>query len=87
MLSGGPSGLAATHSDIGGYTMVVVPNETSVLRSRELLLRWMEMSAFSDTIFRSHVGNLPNASAQATALDAIGLWWMWCGVTGLWWMR
>ena len=28
------------------------------------MLRWMEMSAFSDVIFRTHPGNLPNNSAQ-----------------------
>ena len=35
-----------------------------ITRSKELLLRWMEMSAFSDAMFRTHVGNRPNASAQ-----------------------
>jgi len=34
------------------------------LRSKELLLRWMEMSAFSDAIFRTHPGNLPSESTQ-----------------------
>jgi sulfoquinovosidase len=66
MLSGGLSGLAISHTDLGGYTMLVVPNETMVVRSRELLQRWMEMSVFSDSIFRSHVGNLPELSAQVS---------------------
>ena len=34
------------------------------LRSKELLFRWIEMSALSDVIFRSHMGNLPGQSAQ-----------------------
>lgn len=33
-------------------------------RSPLLLARWAEFSAFADTIFRSHVGNMPNVSAQ-----------------------
>merc|ERR1712176_1276973 len=33
-------------------------------RSEELLLRWMELSAFSDMIFRSHPGNIPQTSSQ-----------------------
>lgn len=34
------------------------------VRSKELLLRWAEASALSDVVFRTHVGNLPNESAQ-----------------------
>jgi len=54
VLSGGLSGVALTHSDIGGYTMV----ERCVLggaicmyitRDCELLMRWAEMSAFTGT--------------------------------------
>ena len=33
-------------------------------RSEELLMRWMELSAFSDFLFRSHPGNIPETSAQ-----------------------
>merc|ERR1712048_143784 len=33
-------------------------------RSEELLLRWMELSAFSDMIYRSHPGNIPTTSSQ-----------------------
>jgi alpha-glucosidase (family GH31 glycosyl hydrolase) len=54
MLSIGLSGGSILHTDIGGYTMV---EELGYTRSKDLLLRWMEMSAFADTIFRSHVGS------------------------------
>jgi alpha-glucosidase len=36
----------------------------SYTRSKELLMRWMEMSAFTDAVFRTHPGNLPDDSAQ-----------------------
>jgi len=64
VLSGGLSGVALTHSDIGGYTMV----ERCVLggaicmyitRDCELLMRWAEMSAFTDAMFRTHLGSGP----------------------------
>lgn len=70
MLSGGVVGHSLSHSDIGGYTMVqeCLGNGKKIcfkiVRSKELLLRWMEMSAFSDVMFRTHLGNKPNASAQ-----------------------
>jgi len=68
MLSGGLSGMSVTHADLGGYTMIDDPG-LKVLRSKELLFRWMEMGAFSDSIFRSHPGNLPNRSAQVYSDD------------------
>ena len=61
--SSGLSGLSLTHSDIGGYTMVDTP-VLSYLRSKELLIRWSEMSAISDAVMRSHPGNLPQNSWQ-----------------------
>eukprot|EP00658_Telonema_sp_P-2_P082766 TRINITY_DN8806_c0_g1_i2.p1 TRINITY_DN8806_c0_g1~~TRINITY_DN8806_c0_g1_i2.p1 ORF type:complete len:482 (+),score=97.42 TRINITY_DN8806_c0_g1_i2:900-2345(+) len=69
MLSGGVCGLAMTHSDIGGYTMMdsafMNPHvHVSYTRTKKTLFRWLEMSAFSDAIFRTHPGNLPNKSAQ-----------------------
>lgn len=48
---------------IGGYTMIH-KLIFKYLRTKELLLRWMEMSAFSDAIFRTHPGNLPSQSWQ-----------------------
>ena len=68
MLNGGLTGHTLSHSDIGGYTMktfehtILYPLE--YLRSKELLLRWAELSAFSDVIYRSHMGSDPPKSAQ-----------------------
>ena len=53
-INGGLSGFSIGHSDIGGYTVVNEPVVETFIRSKELLLRWIEMSAFSDPIMRSH---------------------------------
>lgn len=52
LLSSGMSGYALNHSDIGGYCSVNIPF-FKYTRSEELLLRWMELNAFT-TIFRTH---------------------------------
>ncbi|MCO5602466.1 hypothetical protein L7F22_056598 [Adiantum nelumboides] len=62
LLSSGVSGFAFNHSDIGGYCTVDLPF-LRYHRSEELLLRWMELNAFS-TIFRTHEGNIPNVNHQ-----------------------
>lgn len=59
MLQGGLSGLGISHSDVGGYT--ATPGRH---RTRELLMRWMEFSALSDAVFRTHQGNRPLHNAQ-----------------------
>ena len=59
MLSGGLSGLALSHSDVGGYT--ATPGNS---RGVELLKRWMELSALSDAVFRTHQGNRPFHNAR-----------------------
>eukprot|EP01083_Nonionella_stella_P069357 184879_1 len=68
MFSGSMMGHSISHSDIGGYTMLNIEQDGTVLfnytRSEELLLRWLELSAFSDMIYRSHPGNIPNTSSQ-----------------------
>ncbi|KAL4146219.1 hypothetical protein PRNP1_012089 [Phytophthora ramorum] len=60
----GASGFAHTHSDVGGYTNILssIGNFT---RSAALLGRWGELSAFSDAVFRTHEGNIPQVNAQA----------------------
>ena len=64
LINGGMSGFALGHSDIGGYTSL---NDTENLnyykRDEQLLVRWMEMSAFSDAIFRTHPSNNPAFNA------------------------
>jgi alpha-glucosidase len=62
ILSGGISGFAFNHSDIGGYTTLDRPL-VGFTRSRELLQRWSELAAFG-TVFRTHEGNDPDANHQ-----------------------
>lgn len=74
--SSGLSGFPFNHSDIGGYTTVSNPIMT-YHRSEELLMRWMEMNAFT-LIFRTHEGNQPEANVQFysgdATLDAFARW-------------
>lgn len=62
LLSSGFSGFSFNHPDIGGYTTIKNPLQ-SYTRSKELLLRWMELSAFT-TVFRTHEGNRPEDNVQ-----------------------
>lgn len=62
LLSSGLSGFSLNHSDIGGYTTILSPLG-DYTRSQELLLRWMELNAFT-TVFRSHEGNRPADNVQ-----------------------
>lgn len=62
LLSGGLSGYAFNHSDIGGYTTITNPIK-DYHRSKELFLRWTELSAFN-VVFRTHEGNIPEANHQ-----------------------
>ncbi len=74
--TGGLSGMAFNHSDIGGYTTVTNPL-MNYHRSRELLYRWMETNAFT-LIFRTHEGNQPDKNVQfytdAETLDTFARW-------------
>ncbi|KAL9539207.1 hypothetical protein PS6_011301 [Mucor atramentarius] len=63
MLSGGFSGFSITHSDIGGYTTISAAPLLELVRSKELLFRWMELSAFT-AVFRTHEGIIPELNAQ-----------------------
>lgn len=63
MLSSSISGFALTHSDIGGYTTFDFYNILSYTRSKELLLRWIEMSAFTP-VYRTHLGSVPYLNVQ-----------------------
>jgi sulfoquinovosidase len=58
-LNSGLSGFSLSHSDIGGYTNLRGQNGTDYLRTEFFMLRWIEMSAFSDVIMRSHPSNMP----------------------------
>ena len=59
------SGFGVTHSDAGGYTTIM-----HMLRSKELLLRWLEMNAFSP-LLRTHEGNQPANNVQFDADDEV----------------
>ncbi len=62
MLSGGLSGYSLEHSDIGGYTAITNPLK-NYHRSKELLMRWTELAAFT-AVFRTHEGNRPEVNHQ-----------------------
>jgi len=65
LLNGGMSGFTIGHSDIGSYTYLNELNGFLYLsRSKELLLRWIEMSTFSDMILRTHIGLDPDNMYQ-----------------------
>jgi sulfoquinovosidase len=58
LLSSGISGFSLNHSDIGGYSglsLEFMGTQFGHRRSKELLLRWMELAAFG-VVFRSHEG-------------------------------
>ena len=62
LLSSGISGFSLNHSDIGGYTSIA-HSTLGRHRSQELLLRWMELNAFT-VIFRTHESNRPGENVQ-----------------------
>lgn len=57
-LSSGMTGCGLSHSDIGGYTSL-----HGNKRSKELLMRWAEMAAFTP-VMRTHEGNRPDDCFQ-----------------------
>jgi len=57
-ISMGFTGIGYTHSDLGGYTTI-----QWVKRSKELFMRWAELSAFTQTM-RTHEGNRPGSNWQ-----------------------
>lgn len=62
LLSGGISGYSLNHPDIGGYT-AIDSFPLRYHRSKELLMRWTELAAFT-TVFRTHEGNRPGVNHQ-----------------------
>ncbi len=67
LLSGGVSGFSLLHSDTGGYVVLKFSVEGRqvpvIARTPELLMRWMELNAFT-AVFRTHEGLDPAVSAQ-----------------------
>jgi len=72
LLSGGLSGFALNHTDVGGYTTVAIPGLrfplplVGAVRGRELLARWTELSAFT-AMLRTHEGSQPKRNHQIDA--------------------
>jgi alpha-glucosidase (family GH31 glycosyl hydrolase) len=62
LLSSGLSGYSLEHTDIGGYTAIDRPL-LRYHRSKELLMRWTELAAFT-AVFRTHEGNIPAVNYQ-----------------------
>jgi sulfoquinovosidase len=67
LLSGGVSGFSLLHSDTGGFNALgfrLADREIPLIaRSKELEMRWEELSAFN-CVFRTHEGLNPAISAQ-----------------------
>lgn len=67
VLSGGVSGFSLVHSDTGGYVAAAVTIDGRripiIARAPELLMRWMELNAFT-AVLRTHEGLDPAISAQ-----------------------
>nr|XP_039251107.1 sulfoquinovosidase-like [Styela clava] len=57
-LSLGMSGMGLSHSDIGGYVSLLM-----MVRNEELILRWSEMSVFTQ-VMRTHECNRPDRNWQ-----------------------
>ena len=66
LLTSGISGFAFNHSDVGGWLSIDkndLGTPISVRRTKELMLRWIELGAFQ-SIFRTHEGLKPNWAHQ-----------------------
>ncbi|KAJ3109899.1 hypothetical protein HDU96_007080 [Phlyctochytrium bullatum] len=66
LLSSGLTGFSMNHSDVGGYSGLMVNvmgMKLGNFRTKELLLRWIELGAFG-VVFRTHEGSMPQANAQ-----------------------
>jgi len=83
LVSSGFSGFSINHSDIGGYTSVAITILEAFgrgfRRSNELLLRWMEMNAFT-SVFRTHEGNQPDKNVQFYDDDILPTFSYWAKV-------
>lgn len=70
LLSSGISGMSINHTDIGGYTTLFSPIY-KLIRSKELLLRWLEFAAFTP-VFRTHDGSFSRPDNYQFYDDAEG---------------
>lgn len=73
LLSAGLSGWSLEHADTGGY-LSVDSLGMSYVRSKELLLRWIELSAFTP-LLRTHSTNLPDLNWQVDSdAETLAAW-------------
>lgn len=63
LLTSSMSGKVYSHSDIGGYVSLKFSPLIDIIRDEELLIRWMELNAFTP-IFRTHLGLNPELAIQ-----------------------
>ena len=74
MLSGGVSGFSLLHSDTGGFNAFAVKvlgrTIPIIARSDELLMRWVELGAFT-SVLRTHEGLYPSISAQIDSTPTV----------------
>ena len=71
LLTAGLSGISLNHWDIGGYAGIDLAAAKGlpafkIVRSKELLLRWMEITPFT-ALFRTHEGTIPEDYHQITS--------------------
>jgi sulfoquinovosidase len=69
MLSGGLVGHSLSSSDVGGYTMID-HKAFKFFRSKELLLRWVELGAFLGVFYRTHLGSFMHTPSAQVWDDA-----------------
>ncbi len=62
LISSGLSGYSLNYTEVGGFTTVNMSG-LQYTRSKELLMRWMEVTAFT-AMFRSHEGVRPEDNVQ-----------------------
>ncbi len=80
ILTGGLSGFAINHADIGGYTNINFGFTPKYLRTPKLMQKWTEMSAFFP-IFRTHEGLIPKKNYQFYTHDsAIAHFTLWAKI-------
>ena len=70
MLSSSLVGYSNTHCDVGGYVYFEAPFLKESVRSKILMMRWMQLGAFSP-VFRTHEGNAPDKVIHAYDDDLV----------------
>lgn len=81
ILTSGLTGFSLNHADVGGYSTFSLPImgvELGHKRSKELLLRWMELGVFG-CVYRTHEGSMPQENAQFYSDDDLLNHLSFCG--------